>query len=88
MTLEEARKEAFNYYPQDLKLHSHKLVLAIYFQYGEFKITSKHHYHYFCNSCSRVLNEAKKGKHLSEETKQLMSDAKKGANHPMYGLHR
>lgn len=34
------------------------------------------------------MSEVNKGRHLSAETRRKMSEAKKGANHPLYGKHR
>jgi hypothetical protein len=72
MILEEETFEAFGYYPRDLKPQSNKPILAACELCGEFKVTSKSDYRAFCNSCSLIWGEAKKGETHTEETKALM----------------
>jgi hypothetical protein len=72
MILEQETLEAYGYYPSDLKPQSCKSIIAACELCGEFRITSKNDYHYFCSSCS------KKGKYPSKETKTLLSAANKG----------
>lgn len=130
MILEEATKEAFGYYASELTHGSNKPIIAVCELCGELKITTKHSYYTFCNSCSNILSDkfkgeknpnynggkvkctclecgkkfevdlsiikagygkycsrscAAKGRHPSEKTRALMSTAKKGDKHPMFG---
>ena len=89
MILEEASKEAFCYYPSELKPQSHKVVLAACDICGEFKVTTKNAYYALCKSCSlkghtvteetkRKIREAIKGKTVTDETKRKQSEAHKG----------
>ena len=61
MILEDATKESFGYYPSELTYGSIKPVIAICENCGTFKKTTKHDYHYLCNSCSKIVGEADKG---------------------------
>jgi G:T-mismatch repair DNA endonuclease (very short patch repair protein) len=85
MILEEETYEKFGYYPNDLKPHSNKKILAACGDCGKIRETSKNGYHSLCPSC------AHKGKHHSEETRKKMSEAHKGKccgeKHPNYGKH-
>lgn len=80
MILEEATKEAFGYYPSDLKPQSSKPVWGCCIQCGEFKKTSKHDYHLFCSLCSHSLIEANKGS-------KNPNYGKTGSKSPNFGRH-
>jgi uncharacterized protein YifN (PemK superfamily) len=80
MILEEATKDAFGYYPRDLKPKSAKLIIAACECCGEFRIYKRQGYKTFCSSCVR------KGKITSEETKRKLSEMRKGKKNPMYGI--
>ena len=60
MILEEATKEAFNYYARDLKHHSDKSILAACELCGEIRILKMNIYRTFCGSCSGILNNSYK----------------------------
>lgn len=96
MILEEATYEVFGYYTKDLKLQSHKLLIAACDFCGEFRLLKRRNYRTFCHSCSTVLGSTMKGeknpnfgKYPSEETKALQSAAMKGKHkgkkNPFFG---
>ena len=85
MILEEATHEAFGYYPSALKSKSNKRILAACDICGEFKVTRKNEYRTLCGSCSlkghtvteetkRKISKVHKGKTLTAEHKQHLSD--------------
>jgi hypothetical protein len=85
MILEDATKEAFNYYSYKLPRKSSKPIIAVCELCGKFKVTSKNNYRTFCKSCSPLLASARKGKnhHMfgkehTEEAKALISGTLKG----------
>jgi hypothetical protein len=53
MILEEATKEAFNYYPSELYPKSNKPILAACDDCGKVRITSKDAYRKLCKSCAQ-----------------------------------
>ena len=53
MILEQETFDAFGYYPSALKPQSDKCILAVCDDCGKARVTSKHHYHILCNSCSQ-----------------------------------
>ena len=52
MILEEETFKKYGYYPDDLKPESHKKIIVICEKCKKIRITSKHHYHSLCKSCS------------------------------------
>ena len=84
MILEKETYEKFGYYPSDLKPKSGKRILAACEDCGKIRELRKYHYSDFCRSC---MQKGKKnhfyGKHLSEEHKQKLSDAKKAKKIPV-----
>lgn len=72
MILEEATFEAFGYELFELLPKSNKLILAACDNCGKVRTIKRSRYCTLCRSCSM------KGKHLTEETKCKMSEAKKG----------
>ena len=74
MILEDATKEAFNYYPRDLTPQSNKKIVAVCFQCGRLKLTTMNYYCYLCQSCSQQLGEVKKGRVQTKEAKRKMHD--------------
>ena len=85
MILEDGTHEAFNHYASELKPHSNKLIIAACEVCGEFKVTTKNHYHTFCNSCSCVLGGKNKGETFTDEHKAKLSAAKEGEKNFMFG---
>ena len=79
MILEDETFEAFGYYASDLKPRSNKPIIAACELCGKIRIIAQEDYRTFCKSCSR------KGTHRSDEARQKMSDAQKGAKNHNYG---
>lgn len=79
LILEEATKEAFGYWPRDLKAQSNKPILAACDECGKLRETSKDNYCALCKSC------AKKCRIWTEEQKARMSAATKGEKNPNFG---
>lgn len=72
MILEEETFKKFCYYPNDLSRGSKKKILASCNECGKVRETSKNAYRILCESCVR------KKEHLSEETRQKLSESCSG----------
>ena len=73
MILDQETFEAFGYYPNDLKHHSNKRILAYCDLCGKLRVTTKVAYRTFCHSCSQIFGEVLRGGTLSEEHKRKIS---------------
>ena len=78
MILEDATKEAFGYFSNNLRPKSKKPILAACEFCGKLKVATKKDYRCFCRSCSHILGEKKKGAHPSKESRKKMGAAHKG----------
>lgn len=78
MILEEATLEAFEYEVWELSFESEKPILAACELCGDFKVTSKHDYHYLCLSCSLIDNKCAFGKKRTKEVREKLSNMHKG----------
>lgn len=101
MILEKETFKKFGYHPNDLKPHSHKKILAKCDECGKIRAICKGSSFELCRSCAKKGEKnplyGKKGKdshcfgkHLSEETKQKISDNHadfRGKNSSFYGKH-
>ena len=76
--LEEETFEAYGYWPRNLTLHTHKLVLAACDGCGKIRVLRKGDYRDLCKSCSKKGNTNCLGRTLSNEHKRNIGNAVKG----------
>ena len=79
MILEQETFEEYGYWPSELAPHSHKRIISICIFCGKVRVVPKHNYYPLCNSCG------KKGRLVSETTRQKLRKGKKGEKNPNFG---